>query len=126
MREKFTKFLMFPWGYLEVLALGVTISAVITDVLADVSGYNKLWVYIGIIISGLIIVSLLYFTIYRVNKLKYNICVMLIPSEDLELDKFVKNDISPRLNEIESQEINFIVPHYPCRSAFCFIEKLDA
>lgn len=123
MREKFTKFLMFPWGYLEVLALGVTISAVITDVLADVSGYNKLWVYIGIIILGLIIVSLLYFTIYRVNKLKYNICVMLIPSEDLELDKFVKNDISPRLNEIESQEINFIVPHYPCRSAFCFIEK---
>ena len=121
MREKFTKFLMFPWGYLEVLALGVTISAVITDVLADVSGYNKLWVYIGIIISGLIIVSLLYFTIYRVNKLKYNICVMLIPSEDLELDKKNKNDISPRLNEIESQEINFIVPHYPCRSAFCFI-----
>lgn len=124
MREKFTKFLTFPWGYFEVLALGVTISAIVTDVLVDVGGYNKLWVYIGIIISGLIIVSLLYFTIYRVNKLKYNICVMLIPSEDLELDKFVKNDISPRLNEIESQEINFIVPHYPCRSAFCYIEKL--
>lgn len=124
MKEKFTKFFIFPWGYLEVLALGVTISAVITDVFADVNGYNKLWVYIGISILGLIITSIIYFMVYGMDKSKYNICVMIIPSEDFELDKFVNNDIRPRLNEIESKKINFIVPHYPSRSTFHFFERL--
>lgn len=126
MREKFTKIFIFPWGYLEVLALCLSISAVITDVFADVNGYNKMWIYIGVVVLGIIITSLIYFTIYGVNKSKYNICIMIIPSEDLEFDKFVKNDISPKLNDIESGKINFIVPPYPCRSVFNYFEKLHA
>ena len=126
MREKFTKIFIFPWGYLEVLALCLSISAVITDVFADVNGYNKMWIYIGVAVFGIIITSLIYFTIYGVNKSKYNICIMIIPSEDLEFDKFVKNDISPKLNDIESGKINFIVPPYPCRSVFNYFEKLHA
>lgn len=127
MKNKIKRTLAFPYGYLWAIGISIAFLSIYYQIFSDAKKLVQLLPPVAFFLLLCVFVTVINFYTPKCGKEDIKVYIMLYPSETVELDKFIENDIAKTINmSNERNVIKYITPGFFNRCTFnFFIDKIQ-
>lgn len=127
MKNKIKMTLAFPYGYLWAIGISIAFFSIYYPIFSDAKKVVQLLPPVAFFLLVCVFVTASNFYTPKRGKEDVKVYIMLYPSETVELDKFIGNDIAKTINMSNANNvIKYIIPGFWNRCTFnYFIDKIQ-